>query len=73
VFDMATALITGCSKGIGFETALAFGRAGYTVAATMRNLQRAPELDAWYDRVKADFGMDARGSASAAGIVSGTK
>lgn len=41
---MATVLISGCSRGIGFETALAFGRAGHTVAATMRNPQAAPEL-----------------------------
>lgn len=32
---MKTALITGTSKGIGLETALAFGRAGYKVFATM--------------------------------------
>lgn len=41
---MATVLITGTSTGIGFETALAFGRAGHTVAAAMRNPARAPEL-----------------------------
>ncbi len=41
---MATVLITGTSTGIGFATALEFGRAGHTVAATMRNPQRAPEL-----------------------------
>ena len=41
---MATVLITGTSTGIGFATALAFGRAGYKVAATMRNPARAPEL-----------------------------
>ena len=41
---MATVLITGTSTGIGLATALAFGRAGHTVAATMRNPQRAPEL-----------------------------
>ncbi len=41
---MSTVLITGTSTGIGFATALAFGRAGHTVAATMRNPQRAPEL-----------------------------
>jgi NAD(P)-dependent dehydrogenase (short-subunit alcohol dehydrogenase family) len=41
---MATVLITGTSTGIGFATALAFGRAGHTVAATMRNPSRAPEL-----------------------------
>ena len=41
---MATVLITGTSTGIGFATALAFGRAGHRVAATMRNPDRAPEL-----------------------------
>jgi NAD(P)-dependent dehydrogenase (short-subunit alcohol dehydrogenase family) len=41
---MATVLITGTSKGIGFETALAFARAGHTVFATMRNPSRSPEL-----------------------------
>ncbi|MHA4847384.1 SDR family oxidoreductase [Flavitalea antarctica] len=34
---MKSVLITGASRGIGFETALAFGRAGYKVFATMRN------------------------------------
>ena len=38
---MKTALITGTSKGIGLETALAFGRAGYNVFATMRNPEKA--------------------------------
>lgn len=37
-------LITGTSKGIGYETALAFARAGYTVHATMRNPPAAPAL-----------------------------
>jgi len=41
---MATVLITGSSAGIGLATALAFGRAGHSVAATMRNPARAPEL-----------------------------
>ncbi len=41
---MASILITGTSKGIGFETALAFGRAGHRVHATMRNPSQAPEL-----------------------------
>ena len=41
---MALVLITGTSKGIGLETALAFGRAGYQVHATMRNPARSPEL-----------------------------
>lgn len=41
---MASVLITGCSKGIGFETALAFARAGHTVHATMRTPAQAPAL-----------------------------
>jgi NAD(P)-dependent dehydrogenase (short-subunit alcohol dehydrogenase family) len=41
---MASVLITGTSTGIGLETALAFGRAGHRVAATMRNPSGAPGL-----------------------------
>jgi NAD(P)-dependent dehydrogenase (short-subunit alcohol dehydrogenase family) len=41
---MVSVLITGTSKGIGFETALAFGRAGYEVYATMRNPSQSPQL-----------------------------
>ena len=41
---MASVLITGTSKGIGLEAALAFGRAGYKVHATMRNPAQSPEL-----------------------------
>jgi NAD(P)-dependent dehydrogenase (short-subunit alcohol dehydrogenase family) len=41
---MKTALITGTSKGIGLETAIAFGRAGYKVFATMRNPDGASEF-----------------------------
>jgi len=41
---MASVLITGTSKGIGFEAALAFGRAGHTVHATMRKPGQSPEL-----------------------------
>jgi NAD(P)-dependent dehydrogenase (short-subunit alcohol dehydrogenase family) len=44
VHCMATVLVTGSSTGIGLVTALAFGRAGHRVAATMRNPARAPEL-----------------------------
>ncbi len=41
---MKTALITGTSKGIGLETALAFGRNGYRVFATMRNPENADDF-----------------------------
>ena len=41
---MQSVLITGTSKGIGYETALAFARAGYRVHATMRNPALAPAL-----------------------------
>jgi NAD(P)-dependent dehydrogenase (short-subunit alcohol dehydrogenase family) len=42
---MQTALITGTSKGIGLETALAFGRAGHKVFATMRNPNSAADFN----------------------------
>jgi NAD(P)-dependent dehydrogenase (short-subunit alcohol dehydrogenase family) len=41
---MASVLITGTSRGIGFEAALAFGRAGHQVHATMRNPAGSPDL-----------------------------
>ncbi len=41
---MAVVLITGCSTGIGFESALQFGRSGNRVYATMRNLAKAGPL-----------------------------
>jgi NAD(P)-dependent dehydrogenase (short-subunit alcohol dehydrogenase family) len=42
--DMAHVLITGTSKGIGLEAALAFARKGHQVWATMRNPARDTEL-----------------------------
>ena len=41
---MASVFITGTTKGIGLATALAFGRGGHTVYATMRNPSQSPEL-----------------------------
>jgi NAD(P)-dependent dehydrogenase (short-subunit alcohol dehydrogenase family) len=41
---MSSVLITGTSKGIGLETALAFARAGHQVYATMRNPSQSPAL-----------------------------
>ena len=41
---MKSVIITGASRGIGFETALAFGRAGYRVFATMRSPETATVL-----------------------------
>jgi Short-chain dehydrogenases of various substrate specificities len=41
---MSVVLITGCSTGIGLETALAFARRGDTVYGTMRNTAKAMPL-----------------------------
>ena len=41
---MKSVIITGANRGIGYETALAFGRAGYKVFATMRNPETASDL-----------------------------
>lgn len=37
---MSRVLVSGCSSGIGLETALALARAGHSVYATMRKLER---------------------------------
>ena len=42
---MPSVLITGTSKGIGFDTALAFARAGYKVHAAMRTPSQSPLSD----------------------------
>ena len=43
---MSVVLITGCSTGIGFATAILVARSGHTVYATMRNPSRSalPQL-----------------------------
>jgi NAD(P)-dependent dehydrogenase (short-subunit alcohol dehydrogenase family) len=41
---MKSVIITGANRGIGFEAALAFARAGYKVYATMRNPDKANDL-----------------------------
>lgn len=41
---MSVVLITGCSSGIGMETALAFAKQGDTVYASMRNPEKAGRL-----------------------------
>ncbi len=43
---MATVLITGTSKGIGYTTALTLARVGHSVYATLRSPARAKELAA---------------------------
>jgi NAD(P)-dependent dehydrogenase (short-subunit alcohol dehydrogenase family) len=42
---MPSVLITGTSKGIGYEAALAFARAGYKVHAAMRTPSQSPLAD----------------------------
>jgi NAD(P)-dependent dehydrogenase (short-subunit alcohol dehydrogenase family) len=56
---MARVLITGTSSGIGFATALAFGRAGHTVAATMRDPKRGARLAEIAAQEKLPIGISA--------------
>jgi NAD(P)-dependent dehydrogenase (short-subunit alcohol dehydrogenase family) len=56
---MASVLITGTSKGIGMEAALAFGRAGHKVYATMRNPSQSPELAETAKREKLPIAVSA--------------
>lgn len=41
---MKSVIITGANRGIGLDSSLAFGRAGYKVFATMRNPEKASSL-----------------------------
>ena len=41
---MKSVIITGANRGIGLDTSLAFGRAGYKVFATMRHPETANDL-----------------------------
>ena len=43
--DPKVVIITGCSSGIGLETAIACGNAGHRVFATMRNLNKKEKLE----------------------------
>ena len=47
-------LITGCSSGIGLETAIECAKEGHTVFATMRNLNKKSELDKRIKKEKLD-------------------
>src|SRR6516164_1099813 len=49
---MSCVLVTGCSSGIGLETALALGRAGHSVYATMRKPERDQILRERIDKEK---------------------
>lgn len=48
-------LITGTSTGVGFESALLFAKNGFKVYASMRNLQKAAELEAEIEAQKLDI------------------
>ena len=69
---MSVVLITGCSTGIGLETALAFARRGDTTYASMRNPARATRL---LERAQADglavevITLDVCDDASVAGAI----
>lgn len=43
--QLAVAVVTGSSTGIGFETYLALARKGFITCATMRNVQKSKNLE----------------------------
>jgi len=48
--DIKVAVVTGSSSGIGYETAIALARIGILTYATMRNLQKATNLESIRDK-----------------------
>jgi NAD(P)-dependent dehydrogenase (short-subunit alcohol dehydrogenase family) len=48
--DRKVAVITGSSSGIGYETSIALARSGIFTYATMRNLQKATNLESIRDK-----------------------
>lgn len=51
------ALITGCSSGFGLLTAVTLAQRGFTVVASMRNLQKRGKLDEAMNQVGAQFDL----------------
>jgi NAD(P)-dependent dehydrogenase (short-subunit alcohol dehydrogenase family) len=78
--DSPVVLITGCSSGIGWDTALRFGREGYRVYASMRRPdERADELrriaasqGSWLRTPALDVADGASVDATVAGLLSET-
>jgi NAD(P)-dependent dehydrogenase (short-subunit alcohol dehydrogenase family) len=73
---VAVCLITGCSSGFGLATALHFARAGETVVAGVRHVNRATELEHWcareglaVDVVTLDVDDEASVARAVAGVV----
>lgn len=48
--DIKVAVVTGSSSGIGYETAIVLARSGILTYATMRNLQKATNLESIRDK-----------------------
>ena len=48
--DIKVAVVTGSSSGIGYETSIALARSGILTYATMRNLQKATNLESIRDK-----------------------
>ena len=51
------ALITGCSSGIGYETALMLARNGFHTFATMRNTKKSDSLEEIIKKERLDLNI----------------
>src|SRR5882757_2249292 len=66
---MSIVLVTGTSTGIGLATAITLGRAGHTVVAAMRNLDRGGEIRDVASKEMLPVGLGSVGNQDSQGLL----